>query len=39
MQKALSDFSAKKAAAQFDSREMQKLIDELNAQLLKLRAR
>jgi beta-lactamase regulating signal transducer with metallopeptidase domain len=39
MQKALSDFSAKKAASQFDSREVQKLIDDLTAQLAKLRVR
>ena len=39
MQQALSEFSAKKAAAQFDSREMQKAIDELSKELAKLRAR
>lgn len=39
MQKALSEFSAKTTASQFDSREMQKLIDDLSAELAKLRAR
>ena len=39
MQKTLSDFSAKSAASQLDRREMQKLIDELSAELAKLRAR
>jgi beta-lactamase regulating signal transducer with metallopeptidase domain len=39
MQKVLSEFSAKKAASQFDSREIQKLIDDLSAELAKLRAR
>jgi beta-lactamase regulating signal transducer with metallopeptidase domain len=39
MQKTLSDFSAKTAASQFDRKEMQRLIDELNAELSKLRAR
>jgi chromosome segregation ATPase len=39
MQKALSDFSAKSAASQFDRREIQKLIDEMSAELAKLRAR
>ena len=39
MQKTLSEFSAKSAASQLDSREMQKLLDELSAELAKLRAR
>jgi beta-lactamase regulating signal transducer with metallopeptidase domain len=39
IQKALSEFSAKKAASQFDSRDMQKMIDDLSAELAKLRAR
>jgi ABC-type transporter Mla subunit MlaD len=39
MQKALSDFSAKSAAQQFDRQQMQKLIDELNAELAKMRVR
>ena len=39
MQKTLSDFSAKSAASQLDRREMQKLIDELSAELAKLHAR
>ena len=39
MQKTLSEFSAKSAASQLDRREMQKLIDELSAELAKLRAR
>jgi chromosome segregation ATPase len=39
MQKTLSEFSAKSAAAQFDRQEMQKLIDELNKELSKLRGR
>jgi peptidoglycan hydrolase CwlO-like protein len=39
IQKTLSDFSAKTAASQFDSREMQKLIDELSEQVRRLRAR
>ena len=38
MQKALSDFSAK-SAQQFDRQQMQKLIDELNAELAKMRVR
>jgi beta-lactamase regulating signal transducer with metallopeptidase domain len=39
MQKALSDFSAKSVASQLNSREMQKMLDELNAELSKMRAR
>jgi len=39
MQKTLSDFSAKSAASQFDRREMQKMLDELNAEIAKLRTR
>jgi hypothetical protein len=39
MQRTLSEFSAKNAAAQIDRDEMQKLIKELNAELAKLRAR
>ena len=39
MQKTLSEFSAKSAASQLDSRETQKLLDELRAELAKLRAR
>ena len=39
MEKTLSEFSAKSAASQLDSREMQKLLDELSAELAKLRAR
>ncbi len=39
MQKTLSEFSAKSAASQLDRREMQKLIDELSAELAKLRVR
>jgi beta-lactamase regulating signal transducer with metallopeptidase domain len=39
MQKTLSDFSAKSAASQLDRREMQKLLDELSAEISKLRAR
>ena len=39
MQKTLSEFSAKSAASQLDSREMQKFIDELSTELAKLRAR
>ena len=39
MQKTLSEFSAKSAASQLDRREMQKLLDELSAELAKLRAR
>ena len=39
MQKTLSEFSAKSAASQLDRREMQKLLDELSAELAKLRVR
>ena len=39
MQKTLSEFSAKSAASQLDSRELQKLLDELSAELAKLRVR
>jgi hypothetical protein len=39
MQKSLSDFSAKRAAAQFDRQEMQRLIGELSRELAKMRAR
>jgi hypothetical protein len=39
MQKTLSDFSAKSAASQFDRREMQKMLDELSAEISKLRDR
>jgi hypothetical protein len=39
MQNTLSEFSARSAASQLDRREMQKLIDELSAELAKLRAR
>jgi Rod binding domain-containing protein len=39
MQKALSDFSAKSVASQLNSREMQKMLDELSAELSKMRAR
>jgi beta-lactamase regulating signal transducer with metallopeptidase domain len=39
MQKTLSEFSAKSAASQLDRREIQKLIDELSAELAKLRDR
>jgi chromosome segregation ATPase len=39
MQKTLSEFSAKNAASQFDRQNMQKLIDDLSAELAKMRAR
>ena len=39
VQRTLLEFSASKAAAQFDSQEMQKLIDDLSAELAKMRAR
>ena len=39
MQKVLSEFSAKNAASQFDRQQMQKLIDDLSAELAKMRAR
>lgn len=39
MKKTLSEFAAQTAAPQFDRREMQKLIDELNRELGSLRAR
>lgn len=39
VQRTLLEFSAGKAAAQFDSQEMQKLIDDLSAELAKMRAR
>ena len=39
VQRTLLEFSASKAAAQFDSQEMQKLIDDLSAELATMRAR
>jgi beta-lactamase regulating signal transducer with metallopeptidase domain len=39
LQRTLLEFSASKAAAQFDQQKMQKLIDDLSAELAKIRVR